>query len=379
MSDPLALDELDIPSSAGWAALDAELDGLRRRSGAAMSRPPDFAVGLWETDSRWRSDPDAWDEVCRIGGAALGRRDRFADLGAIAEEAGRSAASVPVIGSALAGWALEDIASCASDLSRLRSGVPGALLWDGPEEPVSLRVDRDGNVSGTVTFVVDGAAARVLVAVALGPDGGPWILRVDEPDRVVRERRSVADPTRDLATVVLDDVPATVLATGEQARTSLAGLESAAAVLLALDAVGSAQAATDLAVAYAKEREQFGRVIGSYQAVAHHCADMFVLVSNARSLARAAAWALCREEADASLVAAEAKAGATENAVEAGRRAIQVHGGVGMTWARATHVHHKRAWVDRAALGSARYQRERIVDALTAAPTGRVPMYRTAF
>lgn len=372
-------DELDIPESARWAAADTGLDGLRRRLGAAMARPPTFAADLWETGSRWRSDLDTWREVCAIGGAAVGRRDRFADLGAVAEEAGRTAASVPVVGSALAGWALAGGAPVGAELARLRSGVPGALLWDGPEEPVALRIDRAGRVSGTVAFVLDGMAAEILVAVALGPDGGPVVCRVDAPEGIVRERRAVADPTRDLATLRLDAVPATGLATGDPAHALLADLETAAAALLALDAVGSAQAVLDLAVSYAGQREQFGRVIGSYQAVAHHCADIFLLVANARSLARAAAWAVGSDDPGAALAAAEAKAGATENAVEAGRRAIQVHGGIGMTWARPTHVHYKRAWVDRAALGSARHQRARIVDALTAAPTGRAPMYRTAF
>lgn len=378
MEPAVVLDELDIPAAARWAAADTGLDGLRRRLGAAMARPEGFAAELWETDSRWRSDLDTWREVCAIGGAALGRRDRFADLGAIAEEAGRAAAGVPVVGSGLAGWALEG-APAEAELARLRSGVPGALLWDGPEEPVALRIDRAGRVSGSVAFVLDGAAAEIMVAVALGPDGGPVVCRIDEPGRVVRERRAVADPTRDLATLTLDAVPATGLATGDPARGLLRGLETAAAALLALDAVGSGQAVLDLAVSYAAQREQFGRVIGSYQAVAHHCADVFLLVANARSLARAAAWAVCRDDPGAALAAAEAKAGATENAVEAGRRAIQVHGGIGMTWARPTHVHYKRACVDRAALGSARHQRARIVDALTAAPAGRAPMYRTAF
>lgn len=377
MDNALVLDELDIPTSARWAAADTGLDGLRRQLGGAMARPPTFAADLWETGSRWRSDLDTWREVCAIGGAAVGGRD--ADLGAIAEEAGRAAACVPVAGSGLVGWALEGRAPAEADIVRLRSGAPGALLWDGPEESVSLRIDRAGRVSGSVAFVVDGAAAQIMVAVALDPDSGPVVCRIDAPDRVVRERRAVADPTRDLATLVLDGVPATVLATGDTAGALLAGLEAAAAVLLALDAVGSAQAALDLAVSYAAQREQFGRVIGSYQAVAHRCADIVMLVANARSLARAAAWAVCWEDPGVALAAAEAKAGATENAVEAGRRAIQVHGGIGMTWARPTHVHYKRAWVDRAALGSARHQRARIVDALNGAATGRTPMYRTAF
>lgn len=382
MEKPLDLAELDIPAAARWAAADTALDGLRRRLGAVMARPENFAAELWDTDSRWQPDLDLWREVCAIGGAAVGRRERFADLGAVAEEAGRTAAGVPVIGSGLAGWALEGT-TAAEELGRLQSGVAGALLWDGPEEPVALRLDGAGRVSGSVAFVMDGMAARIMVAVALDPDGDPVVCRIDAPDRVARERRGVADPTRDLATLRLDGVPATVLASRAAAADLLAGLETAAAVLLALDAAGSAQAAMDLAVAYAGQREQFGRVIGSYQAVAHHCADIFLLVANARSLARAASWAVAwaatGDDPDAALAAAQAKAGATENAVEAGRRAIQVHGGIGMTWARATHVHYKRAWVDRAALGSARHQRARIVEALTAASTGRAPMYRTAF
>lgn len=375
MTQP-AMDELDIPDAARWAVADAGLDGLRERTDARLARPEDFAARLWELEERWRVDEPGWRELCHDHGAMLGDRARFAELGALAESAGRAAAALPLTGSALAAWVLIQDPGA---LDAVRAGVPGALAWAGPDEPPAVRC-QGGTLSGTVEFVLDGMAARVLVVVATDPAGAPLIGWVERPDGLDRRRRAVADPTRDVATVCLDGAPVTVLAEGERAAALLTELESVAAVLLALDALGAAQAALDLAVGYAKQRVQFGKVIGSYQAVAHHCSNMFVLVENARSLTRRAAWALAWSDPDAALAAAQAKAAATENAVEVGRLAIQVHGGIGMTWARPTHVHYKRAWVDRAALGSTRHHRERITAALAAAPARyQSPMYRTPF
>lgn len=386
MSQPVVLEDLDIPQSARWAAADIELDGLRGRVGELLARPDDFAAALWAVDDRWETDVRSWTELCTSHGRVLGDRSRFGELGALAEECGRAAANVPLIGSALAALVLTgsavagdsgDVAARA--LAELRAGTPGALAWAGPDEELTLRL-ADGVVSGSVEFVFDADVAGVLLAVARDTAGDPVLCLVDQPGSVARERRGVADPTRDLSTLVFDGTPVTVLVRGADAVAAVQELATAAAALLALDAVGSAQAALELAVGYAKERKQFGQVIGSYQAVAHHCSNIYLLVENARSLARMAAWMVAWDAPEAQMAAAQAKASATENAVEAGRVAIQVHGGIGMTWARPTHIHYKRAWVSRAALGSARYQREVITAKLAAVqPTNLPPMYRTAF
>ncbi len=371
------LGELDIPLSAYWAAADVGLDGARDRAVAALRRPPDFAEGLWDLDARWESDLAAWTALCTQHGNLLGDRERFAELGVLVEVAGRTAASVPVVGAALVAIALSGRDD--ESLTALRAGTPGALAWEGPGQR-QVPVLFDGHLDGGVEFVFDGGAAQVLVVVAADADGRALVCRVDDSVNVRRQRRAVADPTRDLVSLRFERVPATVLAEGAEAAALLAELESAAAVVMALDALGSAQAALDLAVEYAKRREQFGRLIGSYQAVAHHCSNMFVLVENARSLTRMAAWAHAWDLPQAALAASQAKSTATENAVEVGRLAIQVHGGIGMTWARPTHVHYKRAWVDRAALGSARHHREQITATLAAAdPRNQPPMYRTPF
>ncbi|HEY9414607.1 MAG TPA: acyl-CoA dehydrogenase family protein [Pseudonocardia sp.] len=369
--------DLDIPLSAYWAAADVGLDGARDRVAAALRRSSDFAEGLWDVDARWDSDLSSWTALCAQHGNVLGDRERFAELGVLIEAAGRTAAGVPVVGTALAAIVLSGRDS--ESLTALRSGTPGALAWEGPGQR-QLPILSDGHLDGGVEFVFDGGAAQVLVAVAADADGRPLVCRVDDAAGVGRQRRAVADPTRDLVSLRCDRVPVTVLADGSEAAALLAELESAAAVAMALDALGSAQAALDLAVEYAKRREQFGKLIGSYQAVAHHCSNMFMLVENARSLTRMAAWAHAWQLPDAALAASQAKHSATENAVEVGRIAIQVHGGIGMTWARPTHVHYKRAWVDRAALGSARHHRERIAVTLSAAdPRNQPPMYRTPF
>ncbi|WP_344456269.1 acyl-CoA dehydrogenase family protein, partial [Actinocorallia aurantiaca] len=150
------------------------------------------------------------------------------------------------------------------------------------------------------------------------------------------------DPTRPLGTAVFDG-PADLLAEGAEARTVLGAGERTALLLLAADAVGVAAAATGLAVEHAKTRHQFGRAIGSFQAVAHRCADMFVAVESARALVAAAASACDEEDPDAGTAVALAAANALEAAVTATQGGIQVHGGMGFTWEHASHRHLRRA------------------------------------
>ena len=129
---------------------------------------------------------------------------------------------------------------------------------------------------------------------------------------------------------------------------------------LALEAVGIAQKALDLGVEYAKEREQFGRKIGVYQAVSHQCADTFVETELARSLAYWAAWCVAEDTDDAPIAVAAAKAYAGDAAVAACERSIQVHGGIGFTWEHVLHTYYKRALWIQAYGGYPRTQRAEV-------------------
>ena len=132
----------------------------------------------------------------------------------------------------------------------------------------------------------------------------------------------------------------------------------------ALEAVGIGSKAVELAVAYVSQREQFGRKIGSYQAISHPVVDAYVAVELARSLAYWAAWTVAEHDDQAPLACAAAKSQATEAAVFACERSIQAHGGIGFTWEHALHRYYKRALKLDGALGYGRVQRAEIAESL---------------
>jgi alkylation response protein AidB-like acyl-CoA dehydrogenase len=137
-----------------------------------------------------------------------------------------------------------------------------------------------------------------------------------------------------------------------------------AQVALAVEAIGVAQRALDLSVAYANERTQFGRPIGSFQAVKHKCVDMMVAVETARSLAYYAAWAVGEDAPGVDTAVAMAKAYAGDVAKTVTSEAIQVHGGIGFTWEHAIHLYHRRALAIAAAFGSGLAHRETVATAM---------------
>jgi alkylation response protein AidB-like acyl-CoA dehydrogenase len=183
------------------------------------------------------------------------------------------------------------------------------------------------------------------------------------PDVVVA--RSTMDRTRRLGELRLDSTPARPL---DAPVDALADVRRRALALLSCEAVGVAQRALDLAASYTKERQQFGRVIGTYQGVSHRVANTFVALALARSMAYWAAWAVSENDPQADLAVAGAKVSAGEGAVFACEEAIQVHGGIGFTYEHVLHRYYKRAqWIDNFD-GAPRAQRALIADALFASP-----------
>jgi len=194
-----------------------------------------------------------------------------------------------------------------------------------------------------------------------------WVPSLAEVDAVLREDMTVApahgetvrttDETRPLGKVVFQEHKASLEGSFEPVRLRLlAGL--------ALEAVGVAQKALELGVAYVAQREQFGKKIGTYQAVAHPLADTYVETELARSVAYWAAWCVAVDDEQAPVAVAAAKAQAAETAVAACERSIQVHGGIGFTWEHVLHRYYKRAqWID-AFGGHAAKQRQVVAAAL---------------
>jgi alkylation response protein AidB-like acyl-CoA dehydrogenase len=217
---------------------------------------------------------------------------------------------------------------------------------------------------GDVGFVMDAHVADLLVVPARR-HGTATLFAVDaaQPGVTVTALRTV-DMTRRLCTVHVDATVPTSAALDADADAIIARVLRHARVGLAVEAVGVAARALELAVAYANERKQFGRPIGSFQAVKHKCVDMMVAVETARSLTYYAAWAVSEDAADVDTAVAMAKAYAGDVAKTVTSEAIQVHGGIGFTWEHVIHLYHRRALAIGAAFGGAVDHRETVADAL---------------
>ncbi len=271
------------------------------------------------------------------------------------EELGRDLTPSPMIGSAvLAAQALlasEDSAACRRLLPPIADGTAiAALAWTGPGghwDPgevachAAAPTATPGNwvLNGAAHHVLDGAAADVLLVAARMPDG-VGLFEVDPGHSgVTRSAVTTMDGTRQLAIVELKDVPGRRI--GDHA--ALARVRDLACVALSAEQVGAAQRALELTVAYTKIRVQFGRPIGSFQALQHRMADLHVLVESARSLSYAAATAAAEGAPDLGLRAAAAKVYCSEAALQVAGEMIQLHGAIGITWEHEAHRYLKRA------------------------------------
>ncbi|HEY8527643.1 MAG TPA: acyl-CoA dehydrogenase family protein [Acidimicrobiales bacterium] len=308
-----------------------------------------------------------------LGGAGA----TFAEVAVVLEEMGRAATPGPYLGTAVLGaGALALLAPNpdAEALGRLVATGERTLavaLPTGDDREPPFRLERTGGglrVHGRATFVPDAPTADRLLLVARGDDGEPVVVVVhdDHPGLEVAAQ-PVLDATRDLGTVA-----APGLEVGERQVWRFAGpgddavrrLADRGAAAVACDSLGLAAAMLDATVAYAGARHQFGRPIGSFQAVKHACADMLVAVSVARELvAQAVAGVVAGDEAGSRAVA-RAKAHVSSAAVDVVGTALQLHGGIGYTWESGLHVHFKRATLDRSLFGSPRAHRQRLAGSL---------------
>jgi alkylation response protein AidB-like acyl-CoA dehydrogenase len=219
----------------------------------------------------------------------------------------------------------------------------------------------DGALHGERRFVTDGHLAEPVVVIAhTGGDTAGLFLA--EPT----QRRSVEwmDATRHVSDMRFDGVPGERLGTSD--RATVHAVLDRAAVALAAESLGAAERVLEVSVEYAKQREQFGRPIGSFQAVKHRLADMLVDVESLRNAVYYAAWAIERGAPDASLAASVAKAAAGDLAVRVCKGGIQVHGGIGFTWESDMHLFLKRCKADAVLFGDPTDHRERVARMLSA-------------
>ncbi|QFG21638.1 acyl-CoA dehydrogenase family protein [Actinomadura sp. WMMB 499] len=243
--------------------------------------------------------------------------------------------------------------------------APGAP-WDavGGAATAVRRPGAGWFVDGRVALVLDGLAADLCLVVADAP-AGPSVFAVDAAGPGVDRRRVRAlDPTRGLADLVLDGAPGTLVGEEGAGRALLDAALDRACVLLAAETVGAAQACLDASVSYAMRREQFGRPIGSFQAVKHKCAEVLVEIEGARSCARYAAWACGASPEEVPVVAVLAKAAGAEALFRAAAENVQIHGGIGFTWEHDAHLYLKRAKACQVLFGDTRAFRLRLADRL---------------
>ncbi len=284
-----------------------------------------------------------------LGGAGAG----FREVAVVLEELGRAVAPVPFLGAAVATRAL---LACGDTelLGQLATGECDAALAvclatapDAPPRPVT--VDPGPALSGTVPGVADALPGALLLVPA-----GDGLYAVEATHPGVRMTPVVSlDATRPLADIVLTGAPARMVATGAMAGRAVSAALTAGAALLASEQVGLAQWCLDTTVAYVRDRHQFGRSVGSFQAVKHRLADLWVEVTEARAVARHAADRLAAGDPEAPLAAALAQAYCGPVAVRAAEVCVQLHGGLGFTWEHPAHLYLKRAKSNAIAFGTA--------------------------
>jgi len=367
---------------AAAALLEGRCPSTRVREVAGSERHLD--AELWEAMAA-----QGWPAVERPahdGGLGLG----MVEVAVLCEQLGRHLAPVPFVGTVLAHGALTAAAAPGGDAGdaadgaeagdttgvaaggvsglgdvdmagwarRLAAGdARGALAWSSRDDAVlaERRAGTGWRLTGRTDPVVFGPDAEVVVVFARA-SGVPAVFALAQPDSARPAPQPAMDRTRSLARLELDDAPATRLG-GPVAADAL--LDRAATAVSA-EMLGAASRVLEMTVQYAKDRVQFGRPIGGFQAVKHRCADMLVDVEGMRSAAYYAAWAVGAGDPEASSAAAAAKVWCSDAARRVMASGLQVHGGIGFTWEHDLHLFLKRSQLDQVSFGTAAHHRERL-------------------
>ncbi len=335
-------------------------------------------------------DPSTWRQLCdELGLAGVhipeafgGQGFGFAELAIGLEETGRALLCAPFLSSvAFAATAILEVASETEKqelLPGIAAGTTTATLafaepaGEWTADGVSLTARAAGGelrLDGTKSFVPDGCTADLIVVVAREPgsagDEGLGLFGVagDAPG-LARRSLATLDATRRLARLDFESVAARPLGEPGSGAPALARVQALAAIALANEMVGGAEQALDSAVAYAKTRMQFGRPIGSFQAIKHKCVEVLLEVELAKSAAYYAAAAADEGDPELGALAAIAKSLASDAFRKAAAENIQIHGGIGFTWEDDAHLYFRRAKSSEVFLGDAGFWRQRLADEL---------------
>jgi alkylation response protein AidB-like acyl-CoA dehydrogenase len=374
-----------LEERAGWSAVLARTE---------TSEPYDSAL--------WRA------LAAGVGCAGLlipeshgGAGASYREAAVVAEETGRAVAPVPYLGSAVVATA----AALAVGDADLLSGLAGATVTAalavpfaskpgasrhgagqpgvGPALTVRVAQPQPGDpagqarLTGVISGVADALPASVLLVPADGVPAGLYAVDAGAPGLTITPVVSL-DQTRALADVTLDGVPARALASGPDADRAIASALVAGAAMLAAEQLGVAGRCLEMTVAYLKERYQFARPIGSFQALKHRAADLWVAISQARAASRYAAACLADGDSDAPVAVALAKAACGEAATLAAQECVQLHGGIGFTWEHPAHLYLKRATSSSIAFGTPDWHRASLASLASLPPApaagGPAPM-----
>ena len=371
-----------------------EQELLRRTARELLAEMAPMHVVRALAQSERGSDPDHWRRTAELGWHGLvfpedcgGAGLTLLELAIVLEETGRALLPGPFLATIIAGLAL---VHAGSDEQR-RRWLPGmcdgsvvaslALVESGDASvPADLAATatRDGDgwvLSGVKRFVADAAIADVIVAVVRTASG-------DAGDAGGRDRRAFAlatierraiaaltptdtvDTTRRVATIGLDGIRLSRAQVAPCDTGALASALDRAKIATAAEMCGGAERVLEITVDYAKVRQQFGRPIGSFQAIQHKCADMSVAVECAKAATYYAAWAAATGADNAAVAAAGAKALASDTYRDVTTQSVQIHGGIGFTWEHDLHFYFKRAMSTEAAFGDATFNRELVAQGL---------------
>lgn len=371
-----------MASATEGFVLTNEQQELRRtvRSFLELKSGETQVRGVMETPRGY--DPAVWRQMAeqlglqglafpeKLGGLGFS----FIELGVVLEEMGRALLPSPFFGSVvLAGNVLmqcddKDTKTCY--LPGIASGEIIATLalteksgrWDA--ESIQLRAHRrrgKWTLNGTKTFVLDGHIADLVLVVAR-TDSGVSLFAVEASEHLACRTLSTLDPTRRQAHLDFSDTPAELIGSDGTAWPALSRALHIAAAGLAAEQVGGAQRCLDLAVGYAKTRRQFGKPIGSFQAIRHKCANLMLDIECARGAAQYAAHTAANLAEELPAAASLAKAYCSDTYLRAAAANIQIHGGIGFTWDHPAHLYFKRATSSGQLLGDANYHRWLLAD-----------------
>jgi alkylation response protein AidB-like acyl-CoA dehydrogenase len=350
---------------------------------ARMEQPQAYDAELWRT------------VAADIGLAGLlipeplgGAGASYRELAAAAEQFGAAVAPVPYLGSAAVATAVllsaakSGSPSAADLLRKMADGtVTAALAVEFPAHAPSPRTSaarvagqQPGDAAtgltrlrGTIRAVADALPADVLLVPADAVPNGLYLVEATAPG-VHRAPVTSLDMTRQLCEVSLDDVLARRLVAGDAATAAVGAGLTAGAAVIAAEQLGVAQRCLDMTVAYLKERRQFARPVGSFQALKHRLADLWTAIALARAASRYAASCLASEDPDTPVAVALAKSACGEAAVAAAQECVQLHGGIGFTWEHPAHLYLKRAKASSIGFGTPGEHRAALADLVNLPP-----------